>query len=91
MVTITGEEEEYFLGAAEPRKRGAKGMCAAVQEAGLSVVGENNVKRMFSHMSSLVTDGASANTGEKGGLFGPSSIACVVVHRRTTVTNVSVL
>ena len=80
------EEEEYFLGAAEPQERGAKGMCAAVQEACSFVFAENDVKRLFSHMSSLLTDGTSANTG-----FGPSSIACVVVHRRTTVTNVSVL
>ena len=95
VVTITGEEEEYFLGAAKPQERGAKGMCAAVQEACTFVVGENQLKTMSKGCfltCHLLSQMAPAPTlARRVGGFGPSSIACVVVHRWTTVTNVSLL
>ena len=44
-------------------------MCAAVESSCESTVGKNAFMKIFTQMSSLVTDGTSANTGEKGGLW----------------------
>ena len=68
-VTNIGEETQYFLGAAEPQQRGASGLLGAVCEACSNVLSENRSTDLFAQMSSLVTDGASANTGDKKGLW----------------------
>jgi hypothetical protein len=55
-----------FLGFEEPECRGAQGYMKAVKEATqISWAWET----VLNAMSSIVTDGASINTGEKGGLW----------------------
>ena len=69
IVTKNGTEEQYFLGASEPSSRGAKGVLEAVEEACRETVGSDAANHIFLHASSLVTDGASVNTGERSGLW----------------------
>ena len=69
VVRGVGSEEQYFLGASEPRCRGAKGILEALEEACINTVGESAAKHILRHASSLVTDGASINTGERSGLW----------------------
>ena len=69
VVNKTGEEELYFLGAAEPTEGGTKGMYAALEKAFTTTLGGRNIKDILPSLSSLVTDGCSANTGHKGGLW----------------------
>lgn len=68
-VSKTGEENLYFLGEAEPTERGSVGMLDAVKAACSSVLGKNTFTKLIKHASSFVTDGATANTGLKGGLW----------------------
>jgi len=51
------------------QEKGAKGICAAVETTCSNTLGQCDVKELFSHMSSLVTNGASVNTGERGSLW----------------------
>jgi hypothetical protein len=69
IVTTTGEERLTFLGASEPQVRGAEGVWNSVVELCSKTLGKNNYGSIFRLMSSIVTDGASVNTGEKGGLW----------------------
>jgi hypothetical protein len=64
-----GEEHLYFLGADEPDERGSKGMCAALQTACNKTIGVAGFDSLLVKTSSIVTDGATANTGSKGGLW----------------------
>jgi hypothetical protein len=73
------KENNIFLGAGEPKERGAVGVHKAILSACSATLGENTEgeeealltqsKKVFQHASSFVTDGASVNTGEKKGLW----------------------
>jgi len=69
VVSKTGEDETVFLGAAEPDIIGAQGHFNAVKTACKNTVGEPTTEYIFQNMSSIVTDGASVNTGERNGLW----------------------
>jgi hypothetical protein len=69
VVTQSGCQEQYFLGASEPRIRGAKGVLGAVEDACIKTVGKPTANHIFRNASSIVTDGASVNTGEKEGFW----------------------
>jgi hypothetical protein len=66
IVTSDGKSENVFLGIAEPVDRGAKGYASAVGTA-VSFVAE--WKDLFPKVTSIVTDGASINVGQKNGLW----------------------
>lgn len=70
-ITVTGTEELYFLGAAEPQERGAgaKGLLGAVKSGCKQTLGDDCLTDLMKKISSLVTDGASVNTGEEAGLW----------------------
>ena len=77
-ISKDGEENNIFLGAGEPKERGAQGVHNAIVAACLATLGENikgedalltQSKKVFRRASSFVTDGASVNTGEKNGLW----------------------
>lgn len=67
-VSESGEEKLHFLGVAEPQERGAKGLLRAVEDGCQLSLGSEAVT-VCRNSSSIVTDGTSANTGEKGGLW----------------------
>ena len=69
VITKEGESELYFLGASEPKVRGANGVLQALKQACSNTLGPNGAQQILSRSTSLVTDGASVNTGEKGGLW----------------------
>ena len=69
LICENGDENLVFLGAAEPKVRGARGVYRAVIRACQNVIGEDAVKPLLERVSSIVTDGASVNTGEKNGLW----------------------
>lgn len=73
VISDTGSQELYFLGAAEPQERGAKGLLGAVIEGCANTIGETVDKRkvapLMKKISSMITDGAAVNTGEKNGLW----------------------
>ena len=66
VVTETGLEETLFLGFCEPKERGAIGYFKAIQDATSFTLKWDN---LFPLVSSVVTDGASINTGERRGLW----------------------
>lgn len=63
-----GETQQTFIGVAEPDQRGAAGVMSALKQALTANFGEDGLK-LLSHMSSVVTDGASVNVGAKGGVW----------------------
>lgn len=67
IVTDTGAQETVFLGMAEQEERGAKGLYNAIKRGITDTVG--NYESILLKTSSIVTDGASINTGEKSGLW----------------------
>lgn len=67
-ISSTGSEELNFLGAAEPTERGAPGLLGAIKE-GFNVTVGSSAATILKNMSSLVTDGASINTGDNNGLW----------------------
>jgi len=68
-VSKAGNESLHFLGAAEPTERGAIGMLAALKMACCQALGDPTFDTLIRQATSLVTDGTSANTGEKRGLW----------------------
>ena len=69
VITKSGQQEQYFLGASEPQIRGAKDVMDAVESACRNTVGEAAAAHLFKNTSSLATDGAAINTGDKGGFW----------------------
>ena len=69
LITMTGDEETVFLGAHEPETRGAQGVFNVVEQACNNTVGKEVTQEIFSNMSSIVTDGASVNTGDNKGIW----------------------
>ena len=69
LITVSGDEDTIFLGAHEPETRGAHGVFNAVEQACNNTVGKEATQKIFSNMSSIVTDGASVNTGDKNGIW----------------------
>lgn len=67
-ISKDGSDNLYFLGAAEPEERGAKGLLGAVQNGCRKTLGRN-ASSILKLISSIVTDGAAVNTGEKNGLW----------------------
>ena len=68
IILQNGESDQVFLGLAEPQQRGAKGMIDALKEGLQNAFGED-AKKILQTASSVVTDGASVNIGEKNGLW----------------------
>lgn len=68
-VNLKGEEKLYFIAETEIIKRGAEGICGAIKTACIKSVGNENFEVILRKISSLVTDGASSNIGEKNGLW----------------------
>lgn len=69
IITKEGTSNQYFLGAGQVTERGAQGVMQAVHSASLSTIGEKATEFVFNNISSVVTDGASINSGEKGGFW----------------------
>lgn len=68
IIDKNGAAEEVFLGAAEPEQRGAVGVLLAVKQALFTNFGSSALA-LLKHVSSVVTDGASVNIGEKNGFW----------------------
>ena len=66
IVTTDGLCENVFLGFAEPKCRGAVGYCEALMDAASFTV---RWDELFPNVSSIVTDGASINVGERSGMW----------------------
>lgn len=66
IVTAEGCENNIFLGFKEPESRGADGYCTALKDAVEFIV---EWKEIFPKVTSIVTDGASINVGDKSGLW----------------------
>ena len=69
-----GEENNIFLGAGEPKERGAQGVNNAILAAcsatlGENIEGEDALLTQNRRASPFVTDEASVNTGEKNALW----------------------
>jgi len=59
-----GNARQVFLGTAEPQQRGAVGVVSAVKEALVTNFGKDGLT-VLQNISSVVTDDASVNIGEK--------------------------
>jgi oligoribonuclease (3'-5' exoribonuclease) len=68
-VSVDGIANLFFLGVAEPEERGAQGLFSAVKHACSSTMGTSDATDLFCHSSSIVTDGANVNKGDKNGLW----------------------
>ncbi len=70
IVSKEGEIKQLFLGAAEPESRGANGILQAMKKAfEMTLNCREGANLIIQNASSLVTDGASVNTGEQAGLW----------------------
>ncbi|XP_025190261.1 uncharacterized protein LOC112590884 isoform X2 [Melanaphis sacchari] len=69
IINNDGSAELLFLGADEPKERGVKGMIRAIEDGCDKLFGEGSFKKIILKTSSIVTDGAKCNTGEKNGLW----------------------
>jgi hypothetical protein len=69
IINNEGSSELLFLGAEEPKERGVKGMIQAIEDGCDKLYGKSSFKQIISKSSSIVTDGAKCNTGEKNGLW----------------------
>ena len=67
-VTDSGDAELVYIGVAEPDERGAVGIVNALKTSLKRSFGDKGVD-LLNRMSSVVTDGASVNIGEKAGLW----------------------
>lgn len=70
IVTSEGKLELIFLGVGEQTKRGAAGLLEAALTAIEDNCGKDTLTAILKKLSSICTDGANVNTGEKGGLWG---------------------
>lgn len=68
-ISLKGEEKLYFLGAAEPIERGAKGMYDALKTACINILDTENFNKVLKKTTSIITDGVSSNVGGKLGLW----------------------
>ena len=59
-----GVAENFFLGVAEPEQRGAVGILNVVKHALSTTFGKDALELLL-HVSSIVSDGASINIGQK--------------------------
>lgn len=57
------------MGAGQVCKRGAEGVLEVIESACKNSVGKPTMKYILTHISSIVTDGANINIGNKGGLW----------------------
>lgn len=69
LIPETADDTLVFLGIAEPEERGAQGLLGAVKQACDTALGTKFHKEIFRNVSSVVTDGASVNIGDKQGLW----------------------
>lgn len=69
IINNEGSAELLFLGADEPKEREVKGMIRAIEDGCDKLFGEGSFKKIILKTSSIVTDGAKCNTGEKNGLW----------------------
>ena len=63
-----GKSGLYFLGVDEWTAHRAEGLREALECAGSVTIGKSAFSKLLVKTSSFVTDGASANTGQKTGL-----------------------
>lgn len=68
VISKSGFEELFFLGAAEPQEKGAEGLLNAVKSGCKTTLG-SDVSFLMKNISSVVTDGASINVGLKSGFW----------------------
>lgn len=68
IINREGELETLFLGVGAQSQRGATGLFNAIQEI-INAAGEDLFLKVVHKMSSIVTDGASVNIGERSGLW----------------------
>jgi hypothetical protein len=65
-IKSNAQEELLYLGCAEPKERGAKGVFSVI----LSTLGSVELMEKFVlRISSVVTDGTNMNIGQKNGLW----------------------
>lgn len=70
IINSEGTQETIFLGMGAQSQRGAAGLFNAIKEI-INTAGENLYMKLLKKMSSIVTDGASVNIGERSGLWKP--------------------
>lgn len=68
IVNSDGKQETLFLGMGAQSQRGAIGLFSAIQDI-INASGEHLYLKVLKKMSSIVTDGASVNIGERSGLW----------------------
>lgn len=68
IVNSEGKQETLFLGMGAQSQRGAGGLFNAIKEI-INAAGEHLYLKVLKKMSSIVTDGASVNIGERSGLW----------------------
>lgn len=68
-VAKDGSEKLNFLGIAQQKKPGAAGLMEAVKDAIITNHGSETYKYIMQTVSSIVTDGCSLNTGNRGGFW----------------------
>lgn len=68
VVSEIGEDSLYFIGLGELEERGAKGLLRAITTGCENILG-SKAKNVLRNSSSIVTDGATVNTGQKTGLW----------------------
>lgn len=69
MVSSCGDLETIFLGIGQQKKRGAIGLMDAVKRGIIENLNEYLYRLIMSRVTSLCTDGARVNIGEKKGLW----------------------
>lgn len=68
-MSLKGIEEQYILGAGQVEQRGAEEILFAIEIACINTVDCNVTECIFKNMSSIATDGAAVNIGNKGGIW----------------------
>lgn len=69
VVSSCGELETIFLGIGQQKKRGAIGLMDAVKRGIIESLNEDLYRSIMSRVTSLCTDGARVNIGDKKGLW----------------------
>lgn len=69
IINKSGELETLFIGIGQQIKRGAIGLFEAVKQGIIDNIGEELYTLIMARVSSICTDGANVNTGEKRSLW----------------------
>lgn len=68
-MSLKGVEQLYFSGTGQVEQRGVEGILNAIETASKNTVGQELTEYIFKNISSIVTEGAVVNIGNKGGLW----------------------